>query len=364
MFIQKHFFLTIYKKNKMKILFYKIPTAPVTVYGLHWFYAKKNQYEEFIPPTGVTSFQFSEWKLNFDLPLPLSEVGENLKKSYYFGQRFGKSMYDSTYFYDPIHGYCNCNSLCHRVSNTSYHYLNQLRLRGGNYQRKLIFNRCQCFQDLFFDGKDFFTVDHDIYGERLKKYAPFKEQFQWVIDVKEVDFLNVGCCTHYLVISINLMNVKQVEPGVFEVGLCYEFIQDSYRDQLFFDLEMNLYPVGKVNQFFNDLSHIAHNFFEQDQKNYYEYCCSIIEYLLHNNLLPSSELYVHVFTDSCNYKKEWNEGYRFYIKQSDFNLILSNKKRETKEKKEIKKWISRKIENIYVSLLVFWRFISYIYMSN
>jgi len=95
--------------------------------------------------------------------------------------------------------------------------------------------------------------------------------------VNEVDFYNVGCCTHYLVCSLNLMNVKQIEPGVFEVGLCYEFIQDSYRKSLFFDIEKHFYPVSKVHQFFSDFSQIANNFFEHSQTNYYDNCRSIIE---------------------------------------------------------------------------------------
>lgn len=39
----------------MILHFYKLPTSFEMTYGLHWFYAKKNQSSEFIPPTGVDS---------------------------------------------------------------------------------------------------------------------------------------------------------------------------------------------------------------------------------------------------------------------------------------------------------------------
>ena len=187
-------------------------------------------------------------------------------------------MYYSTYFYDPIHGYCKCNFLYHRLSKESYHYLNQLRLKGVHYQRKVISKtHCQCFDDVFFGGQNFLTVRDDVSSERRKKYAPFPEGFQQVVYVKEVDFYNVGSRTHYLVCSLNLLNVKQVYPGVFEVGFTYELIQDSYTESALSEISDRLYPVCKVNVFLNDLSHLVNNFFDEDQKNYYESCQSIIE---------------------------------------------------------------------------------------
>ena len=110
----------------MTFLFYKNPTSNLTVYGLHWFYAKKNQFEDFTPPTGSKGLQFSEWNLDFNQSLSLSEVSLNLMKSYYLGQIFRWSMYNANYFFDPINGYCKCDYLHNKVNKDSYHYINQL----------------------------------------------------------------------------------------------------------------------------------------------------------------------------------------------------------------------------------------------
>ena len=318
----------------MKLIFYKTLVSPNTVPCLNWFYAKKNQSSEFIVPTGMDYNNFEKWSLDFDRPLSIAEVEHHLVIAYYLGREFTWSMRHKTYFYDPIHGYCDCGVLSNTLMNQSFNYLNQLRLKTDFYPRKdMIGMSCQCYDNTWYAGKNILTVSDQERNAASKKYSSFKEGFRHVIYVKELDFYNVGSRTHYLVCSLNLMNVKQVQPGVFEVGLDYELIQNSYLYSQLYDIRNRIYP--NVKSYFSDMSKLINSLFDNDQIIYYEKCLGTINYWLTHNFLPSNELYIYVFNAlRSDPEKEFNEFDRFYIKRSDFDSILESKKQEKKINKK------------------------------
>jgi hypothetical protein len=189
-------------------------------------------------------------------------------------------MKNDTYFYDPIHGYCTCFLSLTRLKNESFNYLNQLRLKWDSYPRKGAFRMyCKCYSDIFHAGKDFLSVSDEESIAATKQYSSFKEGFQVVLNVKEIDLFNVGYRTHYVVCVLNLMNVKQVQPGIFEIGLSYELIQDYYAENMFYNIEKKLYS-GNTLKFFSDISNITNILFSQDQDqiDFYERCVAWIKH--------------------------------------------------------------------------------------
>jgi len=319
----------------MKLLFYKLPTVTETkASGLHWFYAKKNQSDDCLETINLKEQieKGEKVEVDYNKPLEMSEISKNIVDLYHLGHFSFWSMYYSTYFYDPINGYCHCKSLYEKLSTQSLNYLNQLRLKWDTHPRKLVTTHCQCFDDIYYGGNNCLTVGFIESTIRLKKYSPFKEGFNSVLYVKEVDIFNIGSRTHYLVCSLNVMNVKQVQTGVFEIGLSYEFIQDWHLFMMLSNVKKAIYP--KTLSYFSDLSNFSKNFFFEDQKIYYDHCIFLIKNWISKGFLPANELYNFVFLEKTNYR--FNEGNRFYLKRSDFDLILSNKKQENKKKQKSK----------------------------
>jgi hypothetical protein len=207
----------------MQLCFYKIPVYQHRTFRLDLFYPQKD-------PSALASLDINNHYFNcFDLtrPFSLEEVTRRLTKSFYDGEVFVQRKADNHFFYDPIHGYCTCNAVFNVVSQDSFNYLNHLRLKK-NYPRKGIAIRCKCEEVLIFEGSPTVeevlgcspTVEEHLnliplfYGAYRRKYDPFPSGFQQVLYVKEVDFYQVGSFSHYLVCSLNLMDVKQVSSGV------------------------------------------------------------------------------------------------------------------------------------------------------
>jgi hypothetical protein len=197
----------------MQLCFYKIPVYEHPTFRLDLFYPQKD-------PTDLAALNRTVHDSTcFDLtrPFSLEEVTRRLTKSFYDGDDFSQCKTDNNFFYDPIHGYCTCNAVFNRVSQDSFNYLNHLRL-NKNYPRKWISIHCRCEEVLIYGGsstlEEYLNLSPSVYGEARRKYDPFPSGFQHVLYVKEVDFYQVGSMSHYLVCSLNLMNVKQVSSGV------------------------------------------------------------------------------------------------------------------------------------------------------
>jgi hypothetical protein len=197
----------------MEFCFYKIPVYEHPTFRLDLFYPQKD-------PTDLAALNRTIHDSNcFDLtrPFSLEEVTRRLSKSFYDGEVFVQRKADNHFFHDPIHGYCTCNAVYNRVSQDSFNYLNHLRLKK-NYPRKWTTISCRCEDVLIFGGsstlEEHLNLSSSVYGDSRKKYDPFPSGFQQVLYVKEVDFYQVGSRSHYLVCSLNLMDVKQVSSGV------------------------------------------------------------------------------------------------------------------------------------------------------
>jgi hypothetical protein len=89
-------------------------------------------------------------------------------------------MSNAPYFYDPIYGYCQCGHCLKKVSNTSFHYLNRLKLKENSLRKinHISDMYCQCYADIFYAGKDFITVSIEESNAASKKFSSFKEGFQ------------------------------------------------------------------------------------------------------------------------------------------------------------------------------------------